>query len=369
MEIKKLDESFSKFLSFIVTAISQCSLYSKEHPAVADFSGKAVDALKGLFVDDSISITHLGGNLVLNDMPLSEKGFHVENFMKRMKTKGIDRIILKRDVSRAEMTGLISQMALRDEVPKSSENILVGTIQVKLKASGDEPSEIMKANISRVQGVYQEVSRFKRLDTVGLEDAVLGFLTAIKKEGNVLRLVSPIKSYSEYTYVHTANVAVLTLFQAESLGLIGENLRQAGLAGLLHDIGKLFISKDVLDKQAKLDDSEWKEMKRHPVYGAKYLCSLDDPPRLSVVAAYEHHLKFDGTGYPDTKRSAKKQHIISQIVALADFFDALRSERPYRKAFELNALLDLIKGGAGKDFNPLLVDNFIVGLRRAGVLT
>jgi HD-GYP domain-containing protein (c-di-GMP phosphodiesterase class II) len=363
-----MNESFSQFVSSVVTAISQCSLYSKEHPAVADFCEKAIGFLQELFTDESISITHLGGNLVFNDIPLPEKGIHVENFMKRMKTKGIDKVIFKKGISTEELISFISQMASKDEVPKSAEHILVGTIQVRLKTSGDDPSEIMKANISRVQGVYQEVSRFKRLDTVGLEDAVLGFLSALKKEANVLRLISPVKSYSEYTYIHTSNVAVLTLFQAESLGLTGESLREAGLAGLLHDVGKLFVSKDVLEKQGKLDDSEWKEMKRHPAYGAMYLCSLEDPPRLGVIAAYEHHLKFDGTGYPDTKRHVKKQHILSQIVALADFFDALRSERPYRKAFELNALIDLIKGGAGKDFNPLLVDNFISALQKTGVL-
>jgi HD-GYP domain-containing protein (c-di-GMP phosphodiesterase class II) len=363
-----VNESFSKFLSSVVTAVSQCSLYSKEHPAVAELCEKAVNFLQELFIDDSINITHLGGNLVFNDMPLTEKGVHVENIMKRMKTKGIDKIILKKGVSTDELMSFISQMASKDEAPKSSEHILVGTIQVRLTASGDDTSEIMRTNISRVQGVYQEVSRFKRLDTVGLEDAVLGFLSAIKKEANILRLVSPVKSYSEYTYIHTSNVAVLTLFQAESLGLTGESLREAGLAGLLHDVGKLFVSKDVLEKQAKLDDIEWKEMKKHPVYGAMYLCSLEDPPRLAVIAAYEHHLKFDGSGYPDTKKYARKQHIISQIVALSDFFDALRSERPYRKAFELNALIDLIKKGAGKDFNPLIIDNFITSLQKTGVL-
>lgn len=364
-----MSESFSKFVSSIVTAISQCSLYSKEHPAVAEFCERAIDFLKELFTDDSISITHLGGNLVFNDMPFTEKGIHVGNFIRRMKARGIDKVIFKKGINAEELVNFISQMAAKDEVPKSAEHILVGTIQVRLKATGDNASDIVKANISKVQGVYQEVSRFKRLDTVGLEEVVLGFLSALKKEANVLRLVSPVKSYSEYTYIHTSNVAVLTLFQAESLGLTGEGLREAGLAGLLHDVGKLFISKDVLEKQGKLDDSEWKEMKRHPVCGATYLCSLEDAPKLAVIAAYEHHLKFDGTGYPDAKKHTNKQHIISQIVALSDFFDALRSERPYRKAFELNALIDLIKVSAGKDFNPLLVDNFIGALQKTGVLS
>ena len=84
-------DNFSKFLSYMVAAMSQCSLYSREHPAVALFSEKALNLLNGLFIDETIGITHLGGNLVFNDLPITEKGIHTENFMKRMKAKGIDK--------------------------------------------------------------------------------------------------------------------------------------------------------------------------------------------------------------------------------------------------------------------------------------
>jgi HD-GYP domain-containing protein (c-di-GMP phosphodiesterase class II) len=363
-----MNENFSQFLFCMVTAMAQCSLYSKDHPAVSEYSEKAIELLSELIIGDSIDITHLGGKLILNDTPLLEKGTYMENFIKRMKTKGIDKIIFKKAISAEELMSFIFCMASKIEPPVSSDHIVVGTVEVRVKQAEEDPSAIMRASISKVKDVYQEFSRSKRLDVIGLEDAVLGFLLALKKEANVLRLVSPIKSHSEYTYVHAANVAVLTLFQTQSLGLKDEGLRETGYAGLLHDMGKLFVSKDIIDKQAKLNEAEWKEMKRHPIYGAIYLGSLSDVPRLAVVAAYEHHLKFDGSGYPDTKWRARKQHIISQIVALADFFDALRAERPYRKGVELHALIDLIRGGTGKDFNPLLVDSFIHAMRKTGAL-
>jgi putative nucleotidyltransferase with HDIG domain len=367
-DIEKMVDNFSKFLSYMVSAMSQCSLYSREHPSVSEFSEKAMNILNGLFSDETIGITHLGGKLIFNDLPIAEKGIHTEKFIKRMKAKGIEKIIIKKGLSNEELMSFISYLASKGEETLNSEHILVGIIQVKLRSAGDRPMEIMNANISRVKDVYQDFSRFKKLDTVGLEDAVLGFLSAIKSEANVLRLVSPVKSFSEYTYVHTANVAVLTLFQAESLGMKGENLHEAGLSGLLHDVGKMYIPKEVLDKPGKLDEAEWKEIKKHPVYGAMFLSSLPEPPRLPVIAAFEHHLKFDGNGYPDTKWRSRKQHIISQIVAISDFFDAVRAERPYRKGLELNAVLDIMKGSVGKDFNPLLIDNFISALKKARVL-
>jgi HD-GYP domain-containing protein (c-di-GMP phosphodiesterase class II) len=363
-----MNEKFSQFLFCIVTAMTQCSLYSKNHPAVTEFSGKALEFMSELFVDDSIDITHLGGKLILNDSPFYEKGMYMENFIKRMKTKGIDKIIFKRGISLEELMNFIYSMASKNEATLSSNHIMVGIVQVRVKQSEEDPLAIMRESISRVKNVYQEFSRSQSLDMVGLEDAVLGFLLALKKEANVLRLVSPIKSHSEYTYVHAANVAVLTLFQVQSLGLKDEGLRETGYAGLLHDIGKLLVSKEIIEKQAKLNEAEWKEMKRHPIYGAVYLSSLSDLPQLAVIAAFEHHLKFDGSGYPDTKWRARKQHILSQIVALADFFDALRAERPYRKGVELNELIDLIKRGSGKDFNPMIVDSFIHAMKRAGAL-
>jgi HD-GYP domain-containing protein (c-di-GMP phosphodiesterase class II) len=363
-----MSEQFSEFLFCILTAMAQCSLYSKNHPAVTELSAKAFELLDGLFIEDSIDITQLGGKLILNESPVPDKGTYNENFARRMKKKGVDKIIFRKGIGREELVSFIYCMASKNEKPVSTDHVIIGIVQVKVKESEDDASAIMRASISRVKDVYHEFTKTKRLDMVGLEDAVLGFLSALKKEANLLRLVSPIKSHSEYTYIHASNVAVLTLFQTQYLGLRDEGLRETGYAGVLHDIGKLFVSKDIIEKQAKLNEAEWKDMKRHPVYGAIYLASLSDVPHLAVIAAFEHHLKFDGSGYPDTRWRSRKQHIISQIVALADFFDALRAERPYRKGIDLQSLIDLIKGGAGKDFNPLLVDNFISALKRIGVL-
>jgi response regulator RpfG family c-di-GMP phosphodiesterase len=77
-------------------------------------------------------------------------------------------------------------------------------------------------------------------------------------------------------------------------------------------------------------------------------------------------MKFDGSGYPDTKRRGRKQHLISQLVTISDFFDALRTERPYRKALDVQTIIGLMKESAGRDFNPLLIDNFLNALKRIG---
>jgi HD-GYP domain-containing protein (c-di-GMP phosphodiesterase class II) len=221
----------------------------------------------------------------------------------------------------------------------------------------------MDEGIGKIKEAYQGVSHFRNLDMVGLEDAVINFVSTLKRESNVLRIISPVKSYNEYTFVHAANVSVLTLFQAETLGLRGENLHNAGLAGLLHDLGKLFVSNEILDKQGKLDSGEWCTMKKHPVFGTMHLSKIPDVPPIAKIVAFEHHVKFNGLGYPETKKSSRKQHLVSQMVAISDFFDALRTERPYRKAVNVPTIAGLLHEGAGTDFNPILVDSFLSSLK------
>jgi len=104
-------------------------------------------------------------------------------------------------------------------------------------------------------------------------------------------------------------------------------------------------------------------MKKHPITGAALLSSLSKVPEIAMVVAYEHHMKYDGSGYPDTKRRAKKQHIISQIVAIADFYSALKSDLSHRNSLDDSSIMGLLTETAGREFNPQLVDSFVQALK------
>jgi HD superfamily phosphohydrolase YqeK len=353
-----------EFISDVMTTMSNCALYSKEHPAVMHLGDRAVNTLETLYAGDRVSIALLGDSLVINEKPLTVKSLHVSNFMKKLRRKGIEKIIIIKGVTGRELKEFLAEIALADKITGSYPHITSGIVEVKLGGSGsvDAPS-VMNENIDMLKEIYQGVSRFKRLDMVGLEDVVSSFISTLRQEANILKVVSPIKAHSEYTYAHNTNVSVLSIFQAESLGIKKELLHDIGLAGLLHDIGKMFVPKEVLEKEAKLDDEEWGMMKKHPVYGAMYLSTLPDIPKYALVAAYEHHMKFNGNGYP-VKTRGGGQHIISQIISIADFFDALRTDRPYRKSLEVPVIVGLLKDLSGKEFNPMLVENFIYSLKK-----
>ena len=356
-------EKVSELISHIMTALSGCALYAEQHPVFGEFAEKALRVLEELYEEGSVSIVMIGDSLIVNDKPFLDRGVYVSNFFKRLRKKKIEKIILRKGLDISEFRKFISVMASRDDIT-SSPNISVGIIEVRLKTAGADISALLDKGISRVRETFNGLSRFRRLDTVSLEDAVMDFISTLKKEMNVLRLVSPVKSYNEYTYIHATNVSVLALFQAESMGLRGEDLHDIGLAGLLHDVGKMFVPTSVLDKQTKLTQEEWVEMKKHPVHGAMYLSKLPDVPPLAPIVAFEHHMKFDGSGYPETKKFGRNQHLVSQMVTIADFFDALRTDRPYRKALDVPTIAGMMKGASGKDFNPELVEIFLCSLAR-----
>ena len=360
-----MTEKILEVISLLMTAVSNCALYSKGHPSLASLSERVARILEELYSEGRFTIAVLGEKLIVNDLPFAEKSIHMDSLMKIFRRKGIEKIVISRGITPEEMTEFISEIAMPDAIKGVYPHISSGIVEVNLKAAAYDLSAVMQENRGKVKEAYQGISRFKPLDMAGLESVVMSFITTLKQETAVLRGVSPVKSHSEYTFAHAANVAVLSIFQAESLGLKGEMLHDICLAGLLHDVGKMFIPKELLDKQAKLDEKEWDEIKKHPVYGAVYLSKLQDVPKLAVIATFEHHMRFDGTGYPDTKKRDKKQHIASQIIAISDFFDALRTERPYRRALEVPVICGFLKEESGRQFNPFLVENFLHSIRKS----
>jgi HD-GYP domain-containing protein (c-di-GMP phosphodiesterase class II) len=358
-------ENISPLISDIMTAVSNCSLYSNGHEAVGQHSQKAVSRLEDMYnEDEELGLTVLGDGLLVNESPTKEQSTHINTFIRKLRRKGLDRVIFKKGVSVEELVGFISDLTSVDTTPKSTQNISVGAIEVKLMNEGDSSiAAEINQDIEKIEEVYSGIARFGTLDMIGLEDVVLSFISTLKREANVLNIVSPVKSHSDYTFTHATNVTVLSLFQAESLGIEGDLLHEIGLAGLLHDMGKMFVPPEILEKPSKLEDHEWDIMKKHTVFGAMYLSKRQDAPKMAVMAAYEHHLKYDGSGYPETKRRGKNQNIISQIISIADFFDALRTDRPYRKALAVPVVIGLMQESSGKDFNPVLVENFINTLK------
>lgn len=225
----------------------------------------------------------------------------------------------------------------------------------------------------------QEIKRMEKIYVRAL-DLVKNFLKDFKDGGQVdlnscarfvdeilesqsrnpkaLTALIKLRGYDDYSYTHCLNVAVLAVGFGRHLRLPDETLRILGLGGLFHDVGKLRVSLSVLNKPGKLTEQEYGHVKRHPAYSCEMLEELEGlDPEVARIAK-EHHEKFSGQGYPEGLPFASISKS-ALIVALADVYDALTSERPYKGALSQHQALGIMYAMRNKDFHPVLVDKFI----------
>lgn len=174
----------------------------------------------------------------------------------------------------------------------------------------------------------------------------------------IFRLAAAAEFKDHDTRLHLERVSRYSRLIAAAAGKDEEWCDRLALASPMHDIGKLGVPDAILKKPGKLDEREWAEMYRHPSWGGDILANSENELlRMSERVARGHHEKWDGTGYPEKLRG-EAIPVEARIVALADVFDALTSRRCYKPAFSLNDALKIIYEGAGKHFDPVLVDAF-----------
>ncbi len=174
---------------------------------------------------------------------------------------------------------------------------------------------------------------------------------------NLEALARAIDARDAYTFEHSARVAAISLELARGMGLAKVQVEVLRRAGLLHDVGKIGVPDKILGKTSPLNDEEWAVIRRHPVIGYEM---LKDVPFLqaSLDAILHHHERWDGEGYPDQLKGTASSPL-ARIVAVADAFDAMTSDRPYRKGFSFEFAAKTIVAESGRQFDPAVVEAFM----------
>lgn len=193
----------------------------------------------------------------------------------------------------------------------------------------------------------------KELDVV--VDQLVDTLAA---EAKALIHIADLKSYDEYTYHHSLSVAVLSIAIGHSMSLDDSALRTLGRCAIMHDIGKILVPLDIINKPARLNDFEFTIIKNHPKFGYDYLAkgNIGDEAFREVVL--RHHEKLDGAGYPDGIKDHEVP-LMSRIISIADVYDAVTSYRAYRAPMPPAEAIELIMSQAGVDFDFDIVKAFI----------
>ena len=190
-----------------------------------------------------------------------------------------------------------------------------------------------------------------------INDIAEELLENVLSSHNVLLSLVDIKSMDDYTYAHCVNVAIISIVFGMSLNLRRRDLLYLCIGALIHDIGKVFVPQEILQKPGKLTPEEFEEIKKHPKLGYNFIgnsCNISAHSKLIVL---QHHERFDGLGYPEGI-SGEKISYLARIVAIADVYDALTSDRPYKRAMCPNMALEYLMSNAGTLFDFNLVNVF-----------
>ncbi|WP_343297194.1 HD-GYP domain-containing protein [Pseudomonas aeruginosa] len=190
---------------------------------------------------------------------------------------------------------------------------------------------------SQVMDMFQEARLGKAVDPSTTLPLVGEIAASVLRQPHALISVARIKTHDDYTYLHSVAVCALMLSLARHLDLDEEQTRLAGIGGLMHDLGKAAMPLEVLNKPGKLTDAEFAIMKRHPVEGAKMLRAGGAEPGVVDIALH-HHEKIDGTGYPD-RLAGDAISLLARMGAICDVYDAVTSERAYKKPWDPSAAM------------------------------
>jgi HD-GYP domain-containing protein (c-di-GMP phosphodiesterase class II) len=228
---------------------------------------------------------------------------------------------------------------------------------VKEDRERHKPLTVEQLEVVRTAWARFRVDR--RLPVNQLEELVWSLIESIGSTTRAMLPLASLKSHDEYTYVHSVNVSLLVLAQARSYGIWGPMLHAFGMAGLLHDVGKLMIPLSILNKPGRLEPDEWEIMKTHCREGAWYLGEIENTTPLSVVVAYEHHLRYDGQpNYPRLRKS-RLPNLASRMTAIADTYDAMMTVRPYQPPLGPATAFEVLRRRSNTFYDGTLVGNFI----------
>ena len=221
-----------------------------------------------------------------------------------------------------------------------------------------------------VDNVLGDVRMGKQVADVGVLNNVMGEMAdSMFRNQNAILSLGLIKRKDEYTFMHSVNVGVFLMSFCHTMGMEQKVVIEAGTGGMLHDVGKMRVPYEIINKKGKLTDEEFTLIKNHPDFGEQILDSAKGISQMTIQIANEHHERFDGTGYTK-KLKGEEISLYGQMAAIVDVYDAITSDRSYHKGLESHAALKKMLEWSKYHFNPSLFQSFIqcIGIYPIGTL-
>lgn len=369
-----------QFLTSLAQALAKMSLYAEGHPArlrAADASFTALEALQRQ--QPHLAFSFLGEDVILGNSPIRD--MHGWDWGRRLAAAGVQRMEFVEQVTSEAWRDFLADVLRRlaathgnapRVVPRTpfagTEAIRYGSLGVDVagrveaaeeppQADSDGPPDL-SAEADAVEWMHACVSGGGAIPLLEAELVVQSLANAMHAGQRIVLPLLQLKEFDQYTTTHSLNVSVLAMALAERMGLSSREVMQYGMAGLLHDLGKVKVPKEILRKPGTLTPEESAVMRSHPTEGARIILAHDHRLDLCATVAFEHHIMINGSGYPVRQRRCDC-HAASMLVHVCDVYDALRTNRPYRVAWESGAILSYMGDRVGVEFEPTVARSFI----------
>ncbi len=376
-----MSSSATEFLTNLAQTVLTMTLYEEGHPARERAIDGTLDAILRLQEEiPTPDFTFVGNEIVFQGRPLH--ALKRWEWGARLGAVGIQRLEFTGPVTREDLEVFLDDVHARltSETPSSAEArhsrptvIQYGIVGIKGqgrqaeggegRSAGEELTYTLREEVEAVDWLHSELKEDGGLHLLEAEAIVRSLTVAMHGDQQFLMPLLKLKRFDQYTTTHAMNVSVLAMALAEFIGLEPKEVRAFGISGLMHDLGKVTIPEDILNKPGKLTDEERAVMNNHTIAGARISIETQEQLDLAAVVAYEHHIKIDGGGYPSL-RFPRTCHQASNLVHVCDVFDALRTDRPYRGAWETERVLRLLDEGSGTEFDHDLAQSFVRMMRQ-----
>ncbi len=318
----------------------------------------------------SVRITLLGQDLIIEDRRIDPIPFSFQAFFQSLQQLGFESIQIDADAQAEDLTDWVEHIVAKNRTPYQSPKIVAGSMNLQQRAS---PQSLLTRSImgylgflAEAQGILTDLEARKPEGIVRAREVVCTIVSRLAIGRELFEPIRELKNFDDYTYTHALNVCILSSALARALRVSEEMVNTVAMAGLCHDLGKKEIPKEILHQKGALQPEERQLMEKHPFLGAKLLLEIPNVemnyPLLPVVA-YQHHMGFNQSGYPkiQNRMSYYPLHFASQLVAVSDVYDALRTVRPYRPALSVEkAATILIRDAFAGKLNKEYVSSFLL---------
>ncbi len=361
-ELKELVKAFVKNFSLLFT---ECSLYPTQHPNVISQVKQAFTALREVLQKVEVFyVDILEEQFVFDGVPLYEIKHVAEKTTQLLAAKEIKSMCFKRAVTPQELIGLAQLVLDKTKTPTFEaleaamkkagiSSIVLEKVSPEDKEDRDFllPIKIYGSNVEANKLVFGALQSGKKIPMDVVEKVAQEITDMIANDSASSIALASLRNYDEYTFTHSANVAILSVALAATIFNDTAFLNQLAKAAILHDIGKAVIPLEILNKPEKLTEEEWKIMRHHPLSGVEILERQEGTDKLATIITAQHHMKYDLSGYP-TIKGLTQLHPLSLIVNIVDTYDAITSKRPYREPSPPDKVLAIMMKLIGADFEP-----------------